>query len=391
MDWILDMANATGVTVTVMNMTDIKRATQGYIKLFGLTHEFYPDGEETVMGLLESRMRQAGIKTRFETRAVQLIREGEGRVTGLIAQDKEGYKQYNARAIILCTGGYEHDREMLKRYAPHALNALNWAYQPPMTTGDGHKMGMWVGAVMQEGRHCCVFEDGGGYHLEAVTHAGVGLPRQSWLNVNTLGERYGREDLVFGLTCNANMVQPGHISWVIWDGKWEEETKKIKTYEGRPGRMVYSSFHRTTPETYRKMLENGAILKTDTLEELIQKMGVPCDTFLATVKRYNELVRLGKDLDFSKDPSRLTTVEKPPFYAAQTGAALLVTLSGLKINTRLQVIDKNYKVIQGLYAAGNVSGGFFAGDYPCNIPGLTHSRAFTFGRLAGLNAAAEKG
>ena len=391
MDWILGMAEAAGVTVTVMKRPDPQRVSQAYVKNFGLTHEFYPDGEETVMGLLESRMRELGIKTRFETRAVQLIRKGGGRVTGLIAQSKDGYRQFNARAVILCTGGYEHDREMLKRYAPHALNALNWAYQPPLTTGDGHKMGMWVGAVMQEGRHCCVFEDGGGSHLEAPTHAGVGMARLSWLNVNTLGERYAREDLIFTLTCNANMAQPGHVSWVIWDGKWEEETKRMNVFEGRPGRMVYSSFHRTTPETYREMIKKGAILKTDTLEELIRKMGVPRDTFMATVKRYNELVRLGKDIDFGKDPSRLTTVEKPPFYAAQTGAALLVTLSGLRINTRLQVLDKDNKVIPGLYAAGNVSGGFFAGDYPCNIPGLTHSRAFTFGRLAGFNAAAEKG
>jgi fumarate reductase flavoprotein subunit len=118
-------------------------------------------------------------------------------------------------------------------------------------------------------------------------------------------------------------------------------------------------------------------------------MGVPRDTFMATVKRYNELTRLGEDLDFGKDPFRMTTIEKPPFYAAQTGAALLVTLCGLRINTQMQVLDKNYKVIPGLYAAGNASGGFFAGNYPCNIPGLTHSRAFTFGRLAGLNAAAE--
>jgi fumarate reductase flavoprotein subunit len=68
-----------------------------------------------------------------------------------------------------------------------------------------------------------------------------------------------------------------------------------------------------------------------------------------------------------------------------------VTLGGLKINDTLQVLDTQLNVIPGLYAAGNTSGCFFGGDeYPTTIPGLTHSRAWTFGRLAGLSAAAEK-
>jgi len=65
-----------------------------------------------------------------------------------------------------------------------------------------------------------------------------------------------------------------------------------------------------------------------------------------------------------------------------------VILSGLKVNTNLQVLDMERHVIPGLYAAGNVSGGFFGNHYPTTVPGVTHSRAWTFGRLAGLNAAA---
>jgi fumarate reductase flavoprotein subunit len=69
----------------------------------------------------------------------------------------------------------------------------------------------------------------------------------------------------------------------------------------------------------------------------------------------------------------------------------MITLSGLKINTRMEVLDTERQSIPGLYAAGNVSGSFFGDSYPTTVPGLTHSRAWTFGRLAGLNAAAEKG
>jgi fumarate reductase flavoprotein subunit len=108
------------------------------------------------------------------------------------------------------------------------------------------------------------------------------------------------------------------------------------------------------------------------------------------VKRYNEQAERGEDIDFGKHPDRLTTLEKPLFYAAQITAVYLVILGGLKINPRLQVLDTKGDVIPGLYAAGNVSGSFFGSQYPTTVPGLSHSRAWTFGRLAGLNAADEK-
>jgi fumarate reductase flavoprotein subunit len=101
------------------------------------------------------------------------------------------------------------------------------------------------------------------------------------------------------------------------------------------------------------------------------------------------MARQGKDLDFGKHPDRLTTVKEPLFYATQVTAVFLVILGGLKINHRLQVLDTGGKVIPGLYAAGNVSGSFFGSQYPTTAPGLSHSRAWTFGRLAGMNAAAE--
>ena len=81
----------------------------------------------------------------------------------------------------------------------------------------------------------------------------------------------------------------------------------------------------------------------------------------------------------------MTTIEKPPFFAAPLGISLLVTLGGLQINDKLQVLDKEKNVIPGLYAAGNVSGCYYANDYCVTLPGNSHGRAFTFGYLAGKN------
>jgi fumarate reductase flavoprotein subunit len=121
-------------------------------------------------------------------------------------------------------------------------------------------------------------------------------------------------------------------------------------------------------------------------------MKVPVETFKATIARYNELVRLKKDLDFGKRPDRLTAVDKPPYYAGWTAkpAMSLVVLGGLLVNEELQAVDKDAQPIPGLYLAGNTVGRRFKSGYPVYCPGLSHSMAFTHGYLAGKFAAGAK-
>jgi fumarate reductase flavoprotein subunit len=131
-------------------------------------------------------------------------------------------------------------------------------------------------------------------------------------------------------------------------------------------------------------------LKADTLEKLARKIDVPVKTFKATIDSYNMLARKAKDTDFGKCPQRLTTMEKPPFFAALIQQEFLVVLGGLNTNIRLQPLDAGGNIIPGLYLAGNTVGNRFAVDYPTMCPGLTHGMAYTTGRIAGQNAAAEE-
>ena len=126
----------------------------------------------------------------------------------------------------------------------------------------------------------------------------------------------------------------------------------------------------------------------NTIEELAEKMEVPVEKFKATVARYNELARLGKDLDFGKRPDRLTAIDKPPYYAGKGRYALLVVMGGIVVNASLQALDKDWEVIPGLYLAGNTMGNRFAIDYPTMVPGISNGMSLTYGRVAGLNAAA---
>jgi len=380
MDWLLDMSEAAKIEVVLDPTTK-----SWYFPNYPLIHVFKPAFQETLAQMLLSNGQARRVDYRFDTPAVRLLREGKQRVTGVIAQNAQGdYIQFNVRkAVVLCTGDYGNDREMVRQYCWPVVNSVRCEYAPPVNTGDGHKMGMWIGAAIDDPPHCVNYFDNAVWGQEGLFNLG----RQPWLWVNLQGERFMNEDLPWGYEGNQLLQQPGHVAWSVWDEKWEQEVPRMKS---QCCKNMGPPTYLWDPKWLSSALRRGDVLTGKTIEELAQKMEVPVETFKTTVARYNQLAQNGKDLDFSKHPDRLTTLEKPLLYACKMTVDYLVILSGLKINPKQQVLDTEGNVIPGLYAAGNVSGSFFANMYPTTTPGLTHSRAWTFGRLAGLSAAAEK-
>ena len=126
--------------------------------------------------------------------------------------------------------------------------------------------------------------------------------------------------------------------------------------------------------------------KADTLDELADLIGVPKDTFLKTVERYNELCAKGHDDDFGKRPELMFDITKPPFTALKFGGALLCVIGGLEVNEFGQVLDDNFEPMKGLYAAGNVAGGLYGYDYSTLCLGNSHARCVLFGKLAAEHA-----
>jgi fumarate reductase flavoprotein subunit len=401
MDWLLDQAEAANIEAVLDPTTK-----PWYFPNYPVIHVFPPDFQATLAKMLFNNCRARGVDFRFEAPAVQLIRRGKNRVTGVFSQDPGGdYRRFIAlKAVVLCTGDYGNDRRMIQKYCWPAINNLVSAYEPVVNTGDGHKMGLWIGAAIDDPPHCVMLFDRQGRSgdvakLSARTveqlmrpprhprEALFNLPRQPWLYVDLNGERFMNEDLPWAYECNQIMQRPGAAAWSIWDAKYDQEWPKMQS---QCCKNMGPPTHLWDPKQLENAIKTGQVLTARSIEELARKIKVPVKTFKATVARYNDLARLGKDLDFGKHPDRLTTLEKPTFYACRTETCFLVILSGLKINNRLQVLDTDRNIIPGLYAAGNVSGSFFGNLYPTTVPGLTHSRAWTFGRLAGLNAAAEK-
>lgn len=379
MDWLIDMAEGTGVEVILDPTTK-----PWYFPNYPVIHVFLPDRQESLVKMLRDYAQAHGTEFYWETPAVHLVREDKGRVSGVIGRNKrDDYIRFNAgKAVILSTGDYGNDPQMVQKYCSPLVRNLRIVYEPDVNTGDGHKMGIWEGAAIDSIPHCAMIWD-----FAIFSHTGLfNLGRQPWLYVNLNGERFMNEDLPYGYECNQILQQPDNLAWAVWDAKYDREWPKMQSQCCKNMGPPTFLWH---PRQLEEALENGNVLKADSIEELVRQMEVPAETFRATVNRYNELARKGKDEDFGKHPDRLTTLEKPPFYTCKMESRRMVILSGLKINTRMQVLDAERNVIPGLYASGNVSGGFFGDSYPTTIPGLTHSRAWTFGRLAGLNAAAE--
>ena len=414
MEWLLDMAEADGQPVVLDPVT-----RDWYFRHYPMSHLFVSRDksnsslQQNLADLLYKNGKARGVDYRFETPAIQLIRKDKGRVTGVIAKKPSGdYVQFNAKkAVILCSGDYGNNREMVNKYCSWQVKALfdvSQAYSDAtiiatghrdgkVNTGDGHQMGMWIGAAIDDAPHCVMLFDrsNAGAPPDKIAAKGqilkryfLNIPRQPWLAVNINGERFMNEDIPWAFECNQYMTQPEYAAWKVWDSKYELDWPRFKAVCCK---SLGVPMYRHKPDHVQKGVEWGAILTASSLDELAQKMKVPVDTFKATVGRYNEMAHNGKDLDFGKHPERMSTIEYPTFFACKVSGQFMVTLGGLKINPNLQVLDTERKPIPGLYAAGNVSGSFWGDEYPVTIPGASHSRAWTFGRLAGLAAAAEDG
>lgn len=266
-------------------------------------------------------------------------------------------------------------------YIPSAKTINKISYPGTFNTGDGQKMGLWIGADIDEWPHTAMYFDKA--FVDNPKENPDALTRQPWLGVNLKGERFGNEDLTFGYLSNQVRQQPGQCKWNIWDSKWPQEAPAFHQTACKE-----MKFHHN-PEDVERYIKEGLVKKADTIEDLAKQCELPYETLKATIDRYNELARKGVDEDFHKKPLFMTTIEKAPFFACKMGTSMLVTLGGLRINENMQVLDKEKNVIPGLYAAGNNSGSFYGNDYPTCIPGNSHGRAQTFGYTAGKNAAKE--
>jgi fumarate reductase flavoprotein subunit len=370
-DWLCGMADEQGIHVMLGRFSHMfcKPGCSPFSlnrTPMGCTQD---DGELCLLNMMAEKGRGHDIDIRTGTRGVRLIRPGnQGPVTGIIAENKGGYVQFNAsKAVILCTGDYGMDDEMLEKYCPWVLGLPKLMLDT--MTGDGLKMGLWVGAAIEESPHCAMLHFNSTNEEPVVHYRPVGSrTRPYFLYVNKMGERIIDESLSDEFLANIVLRQPGKVFFQVFDEKWITDDVRADVDQA---------------------IATGAVLKADTLEELGAKFGAHAEVFKANVARYNELVKLGEDLDFGKKSEYMTVaVDQGPFYVCESPPDLLCVMGGFKRDADGRVLDDDMEVIPGLYAAGNITGSFWGDTYPMGfLGGISRSHALVFGRLAGLHAA----
>lgn len=318
------------------------------------------------------------IDMRFKTAGVQLLQDGDGRVTGAIVKnmDDGAYTQINAsKGVVLSCGGYEMNPKMVEAWCrPEDFSTTSMSSTGTGSTGDGHMMGLSAGAGMDPLPHCTMSFGGGYPENGQFFHA-----FRSGIYVNARGERFVNEGLMFNFTAsaiNTNAYRGG--VWTIIDQSF------IDAMAEKTGTDVMGT-------TVKDYTEAGWMVSADTVEELADKIGVDAERLAATVEKWNGYFDEAEpqDAEYLRDLSSCQRFDTAPYYAVMTNSSFLVTVSGLTIDPDSRVLDKNEQPIAGLFATGNTSGGMFADQYPRNLPSTSVGRAVTTGFVAGRTAAAE--
>ena len=362
--------------------------------------------------LLLQYIQELGYDVDFKTSLAKLEKNSDGRITGIIAQSTEDdhFIRYNAnKGVLLACGGFPGNPYMMEQLDPLGTSVTTACSYSPADKGYGIRAAVWAGANLDKEAAPMLFDRGivapgvdAGYVDSDSAFGGKAFPgkirqynpgTQPFLKVNRNGERFANESCPYNDIVYAAAHQPGRVYAQICDANILEDAKRFHT-------IGCSAQTRNGGEKYiqgkmDEAIEAGALFKCDTLDELADKMGftgAAKDTFLATVERYNELYDKQNDDDFGKPAYRLSAIRTAPFYGCWLGASLLTTEQGIAINEKGQALDTNNQPMEGLYITGDMSGSFFANNYPCLMAGVAMGRTLTFAmkaikQMAGLENA----
>ena len=342
---------------------------------------------------LQQYIEELGYSIDFKTSLAKLEKDADGRVTGIIAQSTEDdhFIRYN--------GGFPGNPYMMEQLDPLGTSVTTACSYSPSDKGYGIRAAVWAGANLDKEAAPMLFDRGivapgvdAGYVESENSFGGKAFPgeikqynpgTQPFLKVNRNGERFANESSPYNDIVYAAAHQPGRVYAQICDANILEDVKRFHT-------IGCSAQTRNAGAEYiQKQMDNaeekGCFFKADTIEELADKLGFTGeakDTFLATVDRYNELYDQQNDEDFGKPAYRLSAIRKAPFYGCWLGASLLCTEQGIAINEKGQALDNDNKPMPGLYVTGDMSGSFFANNYPCLMAGVAMGRTLTFAMKA---------
>lgn len=323
---------------------------------------------QRVLEVLTRAARRRGVSIEYNWPVSRLVREARG----LLAQGPGNASVKAGRGVVLATGGFSRNPKLLGRFVP-GLERVRIVDGGVGATGDGLVMAEALGAdlasmegvkpnffsyAFREAREDAPDRFQHEMPVGMVYHVGGILVTQA-------GRRYVREDLNAKDVAMATLKLPEAMAWGIFDESVRRRVESEKTIYINPLAMAKS-------------------LRADTLEELARAAGLPADALVDTVRGYNASCRSGQPDPLGRThlTARIGTpfpLDERPFYAFPTAPNMATTFSGVRINTDVQVVDRNGDSIPGLYACGEIVGGFHGVNF---MTGAGLGQAAIFARVA---------
>lgn len=306
---------------------------------------------------LQAKCEELGVEFIMNTTANEILTDANGAAVGIAATDKNGAAvTVNAKAVILATGGFGANLDMVVEYKPDLAGFMTT--NAPGAQGQGIDMAVAIGAGTVDMDQIQIHPT-----VEANTAALIteGLRGDGAILVNAEGNRFTDEVGTRDVVSAAEIAQTGSYSWLVIDQAMADASGVIQGY-----------------------IKNGYTVTGETYEELAGAMGVDAAAFAATMDKWNAAVAAGVDEEFGRT-SFANPLDTAPYYAIKVTAGIHHTMGGLTINPQTQVLAGDGTVIDGLYAAGEVTGGVHGGN---RLGGNAVADFVVFGRIAGEQAAA---
>ena len=340
-------------------------------------------GALIVKGLLDS-CKRLGVNVLCDTAAQNILTAAVGGVKGVSAVNKEKHIHIDAPRVIIATGGFAGNSQMMRRWLPFYHDEMQLRGLPHR--GDGILLAADAGAAT-----------GGGITLEAEgpafsgsKHLEVMVKRPTTIWVNKLGERFTNEAaLSVNEAANAIYNQPGKVGYTLIDEaiKTQNIQQDLSPFENM---LLDQEVWRSGADSaFEEQINAGNVIRAMSWSDIAAWIGADPALLRNTIDTYNSHCRIGHDKYFLKDSRCLLPLTKPPFYAIPGNIQLLVTHGGIRTNHRLAVLNEAEQPIHGLYAAGDDTHGRMGDTYHIRLSGLSLCFAIGSGRLAGRNAAAD--
>jgi fumarate reductase flavoprotein subunit len=317
--------------------------------------------------VLAQNCRDRGVQMLLQSSCRKINRGKNGKITGvLVAKDDEEI-EIKTGCVIIATGGFAGNHELLKKYFPSYYDGMALSGLP--LQGDGLFLVAEAGAAIED--YATMLKEGPRFDLHKWPLM-IFERDPSTLWVNKEGERFIDETTgshVFE-SVNAMLRQPGKVSYALFD------TTIRKTFQEKmPG----------LEKALQVEADKGRVKIAGSWDEMARWIGAEPEVLKETISRYNAFSRQGNDKDFAKERKYLRPLDTAPYYAIKGLAVMLDTIGGIRINERMEVMDKENNPIPGLYAAGVATSGWESEIYCSALSASAFGFAINSGRIAGEN------